>query len=87
MEAKKLGLIDQIERGMTFNVTELIKGDRDILNDPLFGPMSIMDNMNKSIEEYKESLTRRRKDLELSLDEIETITKEAFTRVYNKFLE
>ena len=89
MEAKKLGLIDQIENGMKFYVKELIERNRneDWFKNPVFSSMRIKANMDQSIEDYKESLTRRRVELELTLEEIEIITKEAYSRVYNELFE
>lgn len=87
MEAKKLDLIDQIESGMAFKTKEFMENNKEMIDNPLFGPMSILNNMNTSVEQYKESLTRRREELELTLEEIEFITKEAYSRIYDRIFD
>lgn len=87
MEKKKLGLIDQIEHGMKYNVKEHIEKNPEYIDNEIFGPMSILENMNNSIKAYKESLVRRKIDLGLTLEEIDFITKSAYNRVYDEIFE
>jgi hypothetical protein len=87
MEKKKFGLIDQIEHGTKYNVKEYIEKNPEYIDNLLFGHFGILDNMNNSIKAYKESLVRRKIDLELTHDEIDFITTSAYNRVYEQLFE
>ena len=87
MEEKKLDLIDQIEQRMILEVKALMEKEPNLLDDPLSGPMRLLINLNESKSYYRENLITRKNEMDLTKEEIDIITKTAYTRVYEELFD
>lgn len=79
-------IIETFQEEMDNSLAHYKSKNSEALNDPIFGPMKIMNFINVSSEEYKKSLMNNRDKFRFSEEEIDEIIKKIHSDTLEKNL-